>query len=237
MTMNGSVSYADGVKQTFNPNGTNAGLNVGSQAGDPSTPANGDLWYDSTANELTARINGANVALGAGGGGGTVAIKEIFNPLGGCGGGGTNPAFVNWYRPGAASATIGCRGNTFEYASLAFTELSTVHIPFAVPAEWTSGAVTLTLFGTSGGTEAGMTVDVSTKCIANGEAFDTITYNTAQTIVVANGTAGDALIFGQSGLTMTGCAAGEKLLVKVSRTDPETAAFYLHDASLKFVIP
>ena len=29
------------------------------------------MWYDSTANELTARINGANVALGAGGGGGT----------------------------------------------------------------------------------------------------------------------------------------------------------------------
>ena len=59
--------WADGIKQTFNPNGTNAGVNVGSHAGDPSSPANGDLWYDSTANELTARINGANVALGAGG--------------------------------------------------------------------------------------------------------------------------------------------------------------------------
>ncbi len=64
-------SWADGVKQTFNPDGTNAGINVGSHAGDPSSPANGDLWYDSTANELTARINGANVALGAGGGSGS----------------------------------------------------------------------------------------------------------------------------------------------------------------------
>lgn len=63
-------AWADGVKQTFNPNGTTAGINVGSHAGDPGTPANGDLWYDSTANELTARINGSNVALGAGGGGG-----------------------------------------------------------------------------------------------------------------------------------------------------------------------
>lgn len=60
-------TWADGVKQTFNPDATNAGVNVGSVAGDPSTPANGDLWYDSTANELTARINGANVSLGAGG--------------------------------------------------------------------------------------------------------------------------------------------------------------------------
>ena len=59
------------TRQTFNPDATNAaGLNVGAQAGDPSTPSNGDLWYDSTANELTARINGVNTVLGVAGGGG-----------------------------------------------------------------------------------------------------------------------------------------------------------------------
>jgi hypothetical protein len=62
-----AIAWGDGVRQTFNPDATNAGLNVGDVAGDPSSPSNGDLWYDSTANELTARINGANVALGAGG--------------------------------------------------------------------------------------------------------------------------------------------------------------------------
>ena len=67
--VNVANSWSAGVKQTFAPNGTTAGINVGSVAGDPSAPANGDLWYDSTANELTARINGANVALGSGGGG------------------------------------------------------------------------------------------------------------------------------------------------------------------------
>ena len=66
----GQFTFPAGVKQTFAPDSTTAGFNVGSVAGDPSTPANGDLWYDSTANELTARINGASVALGAGGGGG-----------------------------------------------------------------------------------------------------------------------------------------------------------------------
>lgn len=66
----GVVAWPDGVKQTFNPDATTAGFNVGSQAGDPSSPANGDLWYDSSANELTAYINSAAVALGAGGGGG-----------------------------------------------------------------------------------------------------------------------------------------------------------------------
>lgn len=60
-----SNSWGDGVKQTFNPDATNAGLNVGAHTADPSIPANGDLWYQSTANELRARINGATVALGA----------------------------------------------------------------------------------------------------------------------------------------------------------------------------
>lgn len=63
----GVISFPDGIRQTFNPDATNAGINVGSIAGDPSSPSNGDVWYDSTANELTARINGATVALGPGG--------------------------------------------------------------------------------------------------------------------------------------------------------------------------
>jgi len=67
--ISGAVTFPDGVRQTFNPDATTPGLNVGSQAGDPSTPANGDLWYDSTGNLLRARINGATVSLGAGGGG------------------------------------------------------------------------------------------------------------------------------------------------------------------------
>lgn len=65
----GALTFPDGVRQTFNPDATVPGLNVGSQAGDPSTPINGDLWYDSTGNLLRARINGATVSLGAGGGG------------------------------------------------------------------------------------------------------------------------------------------------------------------------
>lgn len=66
-TISGAITFPDNVTQTFNPGADNAGLNVGSIAGDPATPDNGDVWYDSTANELTARINGSNVALGAGG--------------------------------------------------------------------------------------------------------------------------------------------------------------------------
>lgn len=58
-------AWGDGIKQTFNPDATTAGINVGAVAGDPSAPADGDVWYDSSANEFTVRINGANVALGS----------------------------------------------------------------------------------------------------------------------------------------------------------------------------
>jgi hypothetical protein len=61
----GVITFPDGVRQTFNPNGTTPGFNPGSNAGDPSTPSNGDIWYDSTGNLLRARINGVTVSLGA----------------------------------------------------------------------------------------------------------------------------------------------------------------------------
>ncbi len=78
-TVTGAIAFQDGVRQTFNPNATNAGLNVGSHAGDPSAPANGDLHYNSSANALRAYINGAFVSLGSGGGGGGDAL--VSNPL------------------------------------------------------------------------------------------------------------------------------------------------------------
>ena len=63
---------------TFSPGATVAGINVGSVAGNPSGPSNADLWYNTATNELYARINGANVALGSGGGGGiTIGTTTI----------------------------------------------------------------------------------------------------------------------------------------------------------------
>jgi hypothetical protein len=70
-------AWGSGIKQTFAPSATTAGLNVGSIANDVSAPANGDLWYDSTGNLLRARINGATVSLGAGGGGGVTTMAAI----------------------------------------------------------------------------------------------------------------------------------------------------------------
>ena len=70
-----AATWADGTRQVFNPNGTNAGLNVGGHTADPSSPVNGDLVYNSTGNTLRAYINGAWVSLGAAGGGVTDGDK------------------------------------------------------------------------------------------------------------------------------------------------------------------
>lgn len=64
-----TINFADDVRQTFNPGANASGLNVGSLAGDPATPSNGDIWYNSSTPALRARVNGASVSLGSGGGG------------------------------------------------------------------------------------------------------------------------------------------------------------------------
>lgn len=44
----------------FYRNATRGSLTVNPTAGDPSAPDNGDIWYNSTTNELKVRINGTN---------------------------------------------------------------------------------------------------------------------------------------------------------------------------------
>ncbi len=61
-----SNSWADGVKQTFNPDGTNAGINVGTHTAEPSSPASGDVFYDSTANQWKFRDSDSWEVLGGG---------------------------------------------------------------------------------------------------------------------------------------------------------------------------
>jgi hypothetical protein len=80
-----SNTFSAGQKQTVSHSSTTAGFNVGPVAGDPTTLANGDVWLNSTTNNLIARINGGNQQLNAVkawvnfNGTGTVAIRSSFN--------------------------------------------------------------------------------------------------------------------------------------------------------------
>lgn len=67
-------TWTSGIKQTFAPSAANAGINVGTLAGQPSSPVNGDLVYNSSATALQAYINGVWVSLGAGGGSGVTTV-------------------------------------------------------------------------------------------------------------------------------------------------------------------
>ena len=65
-------------KQTTTPTSTTPGLNVGAYAGNPSTPSNGDLWYNTSTNALMADINGTNTALGSGGDSSSLPYSKGF---------------------------------------------------------------------------------------------------------------------------------------------------------------
>ena len=58
-----SNTFSAGAKQTVSHSATTAGLNIGPVAGDPSSLANGDVWLNSTTNDLKARINGVTETI------------------------------------------------------------------------------------------------------------------------------------------------------------------------------
>ena len=67
-----ALTYRDGIKQIFNPDGTNAGVNLGAQNPDPTSPVNGDVYYNSTNNKFRARENGVWVDM--------INVGEFFGP-------------------------------------------------------------------------------------------------------------------------------------------------------------
>jgi len=71
----------DGITFTFNPSATVAGINVGALSGDPSSPVNADIWYDSTANKFRARENGTSKDL-IGGAGSNEFADNLFRIIG-----------------------------------------------------------------------------------------------------------------------------------------------------------
>ncbi len=69
--LNTTNTYTAGVRQDFlGLLAGAAGLNVGGIAGNPTTQVNGDVWLNTSTNQIFGRINGVDVDLGAGAGGG-----------------------------------------------------------------------------------------------------------------------------------------------------------------------
>lgn len=81
----GGLVYTAGVKQTFSPNNTFAGINVGSNALNPGTPTNGDIIYNSDNDVFQFRQNGAWIEAGAGNsisqGNSSVTVTDVGSGL------------------------------------------------------------------------------------------------------------------------------------------------------------
>jgi len=56
-------SFSAGAKKTFSHDATNSGLNIAPVAGDPASPADGDVWYNVTLNKFRKRENGVTTDL------------------------------------------------------------------------------------------------------------------------------------------------------------------------------
>jgi hypothetical protein len=55
---NQANTYNAGMKQSFQANASNAAINIAGISSDPSSLSNGDIWHNSTANNLKYRANG-----------------------------------------------------------------------------------------------------------------------------------------------------------------------------------
>jgi hypothetical protein len=215
-TISGAISFPDGVRQTFNPDATTPGLNLGAQAGDPSTPSNGDVWYNSSTNKFRARQNGASVDVIAGG----LTTSYVSIPGASCNG---TSAVSNFDLPTTGAASASCTGTTTVVGTTDFPDgsITTGTVQFRLPPDWNSSgslSVTLTWLANVSTTDSAR-FQVGTGCRADGEAVDTgPTYNTASVNNFAyTGTANQRQTSTFSPVSTTNCAAGETMWVYIQR--------------------
>lgn len=70
-------TFGSGLKQLMTPSATTAGFNPGSRSGDPSSPVNGDMYYDTGTNKFRCYQNSAwTDCIGTGGGSGKYVLAS-----------------------------------------------------------------------------------------------------------------------------------------------------------------
>ena len=77
LTSNDAWIMQDNIRATFNPGSTNSGINVGPATAAPSSPVDGDIYLNTTSDQLFGRINGVWVDLGAAAGSGDMILADV----------------------------------------------------------------------------------------------------------------------------------------------------------------
>lgn len=157
--------------------------------------------------------------------GGAVAQSDWFDAAG-CN---NATAGTTWNLPTTNAPTVACFGTSYRFGALSYPDTSdtTASFFFPLPTGWT-GNVDFVARAFVNATSQSVKLTVATACIAAGEDILNPSFNAAQTITTTSpGTANQMFDFDQNTLTMTGCAVGENLIIKVGRdtTDTSTATF------------
>jgi hypothetical protein len=240
----GSDDFTNASSTAPNKTGTVSNL--------PSTCTVGQTYFETNAAAgqnlfgCTATNTWTQLSGGGGGGGGTIsAISHYFPVGGGTNGGGTSNLWAwnfNAGGPGCTMADTGafpptagtpadCQQSWYEGG--ANTDLAS--FSDVVPAGWTSGTVTFAIRYQGGGFGNAIQFKVAAVCLANNTPIPP-TYNSVQTLPSVTTSGTNFYITSLSGLTMTGCAAGNTLNVVIARADTSGYA-HVYGASLAYAIP
>lgn len=190
-----------------------------------------------TTIDVTAKITGA-VPIANGGTALTSAwARSLWSNSAGCN---NATAGATWDLPTANAPTPNCFGTSWRFGALDYADSAntTATFSFVLPTGWT-GATDFIARAFINSTSQSVKLTIATICVATSEDILNPTFNTAQTVTVTSpGTANQQFEFAQTGLTTTGCAAGELMIVKVGRdvTDTSTVTFSVVGAGISIRI-
>ena len=131
--------------------------------------------------------------------------------------------------PTTNAPTPNCYGTSYRFGALDFDDVAneTSSFYFALPAGWT-GAIDFSGFAFVNATSQSVKLTIATVCVPTSSDILNPTFNAAQTVTVTSpGTANQLFTFTQTGVTTTGCSAGNMMIFKVGRdtTDTSTATY------------
>lgn len=207
-TISGAVTLPSNTRQTFAPGASAAGINVGSVSSDPSTPSNGDLWYNSVAQQLKARINGSSIDLN------TIGLRTLYIPAAAM-----FPASTNGC---SALAQTQIAANQPELLTLDFDASTEQYAIFSVqmPKSWNLGTITAVFVWAhpSTATNFGCVWGLQGVAVSSGGAIGT-SYGTAQVVTSTGGTTNALYVSSEtSSITLGGTpAAGCHVYFRVYR--------------------
>ncbi len=158
-------------------------------------------------------------------------------PAAGCNNATASP---NWDLPTTNAPTPNClTGTNAQQGVMDFddTAARTMQTAFNLPPGWTGNVdVEIDWLVSAGGGSNTVKFTVATACSASGATFDTA-FNTANTITSGTVGANSAMnVTTQTAITMTGCAAGNLLHVKVGRDNTDTSTATVRVVNVAFTI-